>query len=352
MADARDAPGEPPAHERPPPDRPYRLCFAGFDGRGVIPLAEACGVGTHGPDPDGRFAKLAAWAAGRVRVVDAPAGADVVVYPHSYRGRRDPAADAAAAQARAAGKPFVAFRPSDDATPARPPHGVVWRDSIEKRDMTSAERAMPALAADLGAFDPAPHEARPRVAFCGYTSTPARRLLYRLTGRRKKVQGLALRVRALRALGAAGAVDTDFLRRADFGGGMHKVPAARREARRARVRGEFYANMADSPYTFCTRGAGNFSYRLYEVLARGRVPLFLDTDAALPFAGEIDYARHMPVATRVADLAAALADWHAGHDAASFARVQRENRALWLNWFEPAAFYARALHRALEPPGL
>ena len=37
---------------------------------------------------------------------------------------------------------------------------------------------------------------------------------------------------------------------------------------------------------------------------------------------------------------------------ASFARVQRENRALWLNWFEPAAFYARALHRALEPPGL
>lgn len=40
--------------------------------------------------------------------------------------------------------------------------------------------------------------------------------------------------------------------------------------------------MIESDYIICIRGAGNFSVRLYETLAMGRIPVFVNTDCMLP----------------------------------------------------------------------
>lgn len=55
------------------------------------------------------------------------------------------------------------------------------------------------------------------------------------------------------------------------------------------VRKEYIENTLDSDFVICVRGAGNFSYRLYETLCLGRIPLVIDTDIDLPFESYINY---------------------------------------------------------------
>lgn len=55
---------------------------------------------------------------------------------------------------------------------------------------------------------------------------------------------------------------------------------------------EFYDNMVESDYILCVRGLGNFSKRLYETLAMGRIPIFINTDCILPFDNIIDWRKY------------------------------------------------------------
>jgi hypothetical protein len=52
---------------------------------------------------------------------------------------------------------------------------------------------------------------------------------------------------------------------------------------------EYFDNIEQTDYTLAVRGMGNFSIRLYEALAYGRIPLFVNTDCVLPLASEIDW---------------------------------------------------------------
>lgn len=58
---------------------------------------------------------------------------------------------------------------------------------------------------------------------------------------------------------------------------------------RDRVYDEYVAHLLASDYVLCVRGRGNFSHRLYETLAVGRIPVILDTNLVLPLADEIDW---------------------------------------------------------------
>ena len=51
----------------------------------------------------------------------------------------------------------------------------------------------------------------------------------------------------------------------------------------------FIDNILNNDYTFCMRGGGNYSLRLYETLCLGRIPLFINTDCVLPFENNIDW---------------------------------------------------------------
>ena len=51
----------------------------------------------------------------------------------------------------------------------------------------------------------------------------------------------------------------------------------------------FINNIINNDYTFCMRGGGNYSLRLYETLCLGRIPLFINTDCILPFENIIDW---------------------------------------------------------------
>ena len=59
--------------------------------------------------------------------------------------------------------------------------------------------------------------------------------------------------------------------------------------RNNQARKDFIKNIISSDYTFCYRGAANYSLRFYETLCLGRIPLFINTNCILPFNEEIDW---------------------------------------------------------------
>ena len=83
-------------------------------------------------------------------------------------------------------------------------------------------------------------------------------------------------------------IKTEFIRRSRYKGGT-----TNKEDLSKRLKKEFFKNMNNTDYTLCVRGTGNFSARMYETLALGRIPIFVNTDCILPFNNKIDWDKHV-----------------------------------------------------------
>ena len=68
-------------------------------------------------------------------------------------------------------------------------------------------------------------------------------------------------------------------------GGFFTLP----EAERKRARAEYIQNIQNNAYTLCMRGDENCSYRLYEVMSAGRLPVLIDTNMRLPDLGSLKW---------------------------------------------------------------
>jgi hypothetical protein len=101
---------------------------------------------------------------------------------------------------------------------------------------------------------------------------------------------------------------------------------------------EFFKNIEENPYTFCLRGAGNYSVRLYETLAMGRIPFVIDTDFRLPLNGSINWERHCVFATDK-NVCQALIDFHQKISEEDFQKMQVNNRNLWLQFLNREAYF-------------
>jgi len=111
-------------------------------------------------------------------------------------------------------------------------------------------------------------------------------------------------------------------------------------------RRNFVDNMIDGDYVLCTRGFGNFSYRLYEALCCGRIPVFVNTDCVLPYEHLIDWRQYCVWVEEyeidmIGDI---VARFHAGLSDTDFHDLQRACRRLWDEWLSPTGFFAN-FHR-------
>jgi hypothetical protein len=181
----------------------------------------------------------------------------------------------------------------------------------------------------------------PRIGFCGQASVNAvkvasdvlraawRNLLYRFKLRQEEPQPLSssalLRARAMKTLTESPLIKTRFIGRAKYRGG-----AATPEARERTTR-EFYQNIAETDYTLCVRGGGNFSKRFYETLAMGRIPVLVDTDCLLPFESELDWSNYIVRVPReeLEALPQAVADHFSKCGLLGLAELKRRCRKLW-----------------------
>jgi len=90
---------------------------------------------------------------------------------------------------------------------------------------------------------------------------------------------------------------------------------------------EAYArHMADATYVLCPRGAENYSYRLYEALKFGRVPILVDTDMVLPDGLDWDQLVVRVPYSRLPEIGEIVAQDYHQRSASGF--IQRQQQAL------------------------
>lgn len=94
--------------------------------------------------------------------------------------------------------------------------------------------------------------------------------------------GTVIRNRCLATLRKSRIIDVDIVTR-DAYFGFYSVDE------RAKMRLEYVDHMMRNDYIFCPRGAGNYSTRLFETVAAGRIPILIDTDLVMPFADVIPW---------------------------------------------------------------
>jgi hypothetical protein len=116
------------------------------------------------------------------------------------------------------------------------------------------------------------------------------------------------------------------------------------------VRKDFVDVIKESDLPLVVRGDGNYSLRFFEVLSLGRVPLFIDTDTALPFEDEIDYDSFMLRVDyrdlyRLSEIVEKF--WQKTTNE-QFVEMQREARKVFETKLTPAVFYLELFTRLKE----
>ena len=103
---------------------------------------------------------------------------------------------------------------------------------------------------------------------------------------------------------------------------------------------DFIRNIYGSDYTICMRGIGNYSYRFYETLSLGRIPVFINTDCLLPWDKIINYRELFPwiELNEIPYAVEILLDFHYSHSDDEFIELQKHCRELWLRHFTYRSF--------------
>jgi hypothetical protein len=293
------------------------------------------------------------------------ADADVAILPGAWSHYIDAAEGRALAKdfvaiAKSAGKRTIVFFNSDSTEEVQLDDSLIFRTSLNRSRKRPNEFALPAWSEDIverrldGKLPIRPKSGRPVVGFCGFAAPLIRSWVRNFARWGASVAGMrhgatnpllkpghAVRLKAMRALENSPAVDTNFVVRGAFFGSAEMTQSKY-------TRGEYVQNMIDSDYTLCVRGAGNFSYRLYETLSCGRIPVFVDTDCVLPYDSVIrwkDYCVYLDE-SEVARIGDRVAEFHAKLSPSGFEELQRECRKLWKNYISPEGFF-RNFHRHL-----
>ena len=281
--------------------------------------------------------------------------ADVAVLPFDWSSVEDDVhADRAReflAQARQAGKPTVVFFSSDSDEPLPFDVAAVLRTSLYRSRRRPNEFAQPAWSEDFveryleKQLVVRRKGARPVVGFCGLVPrAPLAFVRRRLLGRSAGSDS-TIRTTALRVLERSPAVETNFVRRLQFLGGA-LAGGAFDPRIMLQARQEYVSNMVESDYILCARGAGNFSYRLYETLSCGRIPVFVDTDCVLPYDFLVDWRDHCVWVDEreIDDAGEIVAGFHEGLTEQEFEELQRSCRRLWEEYIRPAGFFSKFHH--------
>ena len=250
----------------------------------------------------------------RFQLVDEPANADFCVLPmywnFYYAQHRIRDAQNFVQTALSHGKPVISWVGGDFGVRVPSDAVYVFRASGYRSRRGSRQFASPVFIRDPAkempnndlVFRSKPE--RPRIGFCGQAGdsfwkrtskvmmTAARNSSFYLRFSPHEPQSLypptLLRARALQILERCPHVDTIFVKREKYRAGADPDDVVSRQT----TRREFLENIWETDYAVCIRGTGNFSQRFYEVMAMGRIPVFVNTDCMLPFDHIVDWRQY------------------------------------------------------------
>lgn len=293
--------------------------------------------------------------------------ADVAVLAGDWiAGGGTPQAHAFCEKARKAGKPILIFFNNDADEDISIDGAIVFRTSAQRSQRRPNVFGLPAWSEDFvnihrnGEPPIRSKQIKPVVGYCGYGMNSVflppgachvlcqYPVISRIINSHRGVAANLLRSMIIGYLSRSPSVLTNFLLRSRFwNGAIVNGVLDQKCARQSRV--EYVNNMFNSDYILCTRGVGNFSFRFYEALCSGRIPLFVDTDCLLPHDSWINWREHCVWVDKAdaAHVSQRLAAFHAALSPAAFEEKQHACRRLWREWLSPTGFFSQ-IHRYLK----
>ena len=230
---------------------------------------------------------------------------------------------------------------------------VVLRTSLNKRHRSVNEYALPAWHEDLRCYLSEDNQSfrefriKPSIGFCGHVARSRPKLTRRMRILLQRVvrafggyldhnDGVHLRRAAMDILQRDPDIQRHFIERYDYFGGALKNPAIS-----DLVRTEYVDNLLNSDYALCIRGYGNFSFRFFEAMSLGRIPVLLDTQCVLPYDflhDYRDYCLKIPE-ERIREMARFLLEFHRRFNGETFLELQSKIRDFWQQWLSPQGFF-------------
>lgn len=296
-------------------------------------------------------------------LVDTPESADVFLFPINYhfinkRGYKKYYRDLYNTALKFE-KKIMVYSGGDYGKTFNDINVIVWRNAGFKSYNDKHTIIIPAFINDPLERDEVSGEAinyknLPQISFTGFASRSLleqgrvlmsiikRNTLRVLSNDSTDVQNIYFaalqRYKYLRQLEKSSSVETNFVYRSKYRAG------ASSQAERQKTSKEFFKNLNGAPYTFCLRGAGNFSVRFYEALACGRIPVLIDTDCHLPLEGIINWEQHICKLSVEDNPEQALLAFHKKYDQVSFTSLQKSNRKLYVDYLVRDRFFCNLYH--------
>ena len=262
---------------------------------------------------EGRYEGLIEWCKEHVSYVEFPEDADVLALPYKFKSVDDEVYIKLARYAKELDKKLLCFYIDDsDQCFNITPETLLYRTSFYKSTRKENELAMMSLSPD---FFEENYIEKPelRIGYCG--------------------QALKERLYYLSALNQSNTILCDFIFRPKTYFSLNENKMEMRE--------EFFNNMNNNLFIFCYRGHGNYSYRLYEVLMMGRIPVLINTDCVLPFP-EI-FNSDVGVFIDEKQIASyneinRIVEQYYNSNKDRLLEIQKNNRKLWEKYFSPIGF--------------
>lgn len=293
-------------------------------------------------------------------LVDIPEHADVFIFPLEYFAALHKGYGKQLAtlyqMALTHKKKLMIYTGGDYGKTFKDSNVITWRNAGFKFLNESQTNVIPAFISDPLQrknleFKLLPYNPSPEVSFTGFANSSFKEGLritlstlkanfYRILGKDKSdmqsiYNAAGNRFKYLKSLENHSQIKSDFIYRDKYRAG------AITEKQREKSTIEFFENLNNSPYTFCLRGAGNFSVRFYEALACGRIPVLIDTDVELPLQEVIKWDEHICRVLPNENVSKKLIEFHKSHTTNSFNALQKSNRNLYENYLVRHAFFCK-----------
>lgn len=239
---------------------------------------------------------------------------DIIVFPYKFKGQNDNNFKVLFSLSQNLKKPLYLFFNDDYDKPLLPDNEYIkiYRTSFNKSTKLNNEFCLPAFSPDY--FDDKFLE-NPKlsIGYCGH----------KIHGRDEYLN-----------LFLNSNIETNFILRNGFWApGINKLQA----------RKEYIENIDTNLFTFCYRGAGNFSYRFYDVMMMGRIPILIKTDSLYPFEDKYDLNSigivldENDIKTQNLDLIEIVKTYFENNKNNLY-NIQKQNREIWKKYYSCCGF--------------
>ena len=101
---------------------------------------------------------------------------------------------------------------------------------------------------------------------------------------------------------------------------------------------EYVNHMNNADLVLCGRGAGNFSYRLYECMSLGRLPIIVNTDIVLPCIDTINWKNISVWVDDITNINEIVNNFWSNISNTDYKELQKNIREVYETYISPSGF--------------